>query len=116
MDRPLLGQPHSYIAQASAPYVDEYWRVLLRGRPSLAELRRAGREGCDVARSIADYCDALSSNGSVAIKVLNYLVRLEPLHADLQRIVDRKLREGLIRVPEEFLTYEGMKWVWSSRD
>src|SRR5581483_9452813 len=110
MERPLIGSVHSYLCEILAPYAHSYWQPFMRGRPSLGELRR--RQGSfEMLVPILKYVDEVGNYGSVGQKVVDFLHCFEPFKQDLSKIVDRKFREGLIKVPDDFLTQEGRLWL-----
>lgn len=110
MDLPRAGPVHSYIAEACAPYSAPPWREFLLARPTLGELRRAAKEGLDIAQAIVNYCEGLSKDRTVADQVVSFLAGVSDLRAHLDQICNRKLREGLINPPARYLSYEGQLW------
>lgn len=111
----MIGQPHSYICQAVAKYAEHGWAEFLKSRPTMTELRRASQDSATI-KSIVKYCDDLDDDGKVAEKVVRFLFRVDPLVKDIGSIVDRKYREGLINVPVDFLTSEGLTWFRARKD
>lgn len=102
---PSVGTLHGYIACAVAPYYPEQIRHLLRGGFSKRELVRfAGAYEDKIFEQILNFvnkCEEISPRNHVAEDVLNFLGSFQPFRDDLQKRIDRGVRDNRITIPKD---------------
>lgn len=105
LSMPLTGSLHGYIACAIAPYYPEPLRILLTGGFSKRELIRfSGAYEDKVFESILNHvnkCEESRSGRHVAENVIDFLEGHGPFRAELQKRIDRGVREKRITIPKD---------------